>query len=354
MTNRPSLRGFTLVELLVVVVVIGVLVARAVPRLTTTRDRSQDATARSNLRTARSAAAVIAAAEQSFAGAGTGALAETGLTVVGASTPSGGPDTVSVAAQASRWSAAVRSASGACFAVTVPLGGTAQEQSLAGTCSADAAQGYQVAVLDTPGLLGYWRLDDTGSQAVDASGRGNHGTYGGVVTRSVTGARPGDPSTAVTLGGSDASTYGRVDLPSFGVRSAFTINLWVRHPQPNPTPGGHDTLAAAPGIRFQIPSTSLWVQIGSGNVGGGAIPANTWAMATLTRDGTTTRLFVNGTPTATTTALEAPTLNTLRLGLDGRSGLGGIDPLHASIDEAALWDRALTDAEIARLATANG
>ena len=69
MSETAYRRGFSLVELLVVVLVLGVLAAVAIPRFRAARDRADDATARANLRTVRAAAAAITAAEQSPAAA---------------------------------------------------------------------------------------------------------------------------------------------------------------------------------------------------------------------------------------------------------------------------------------------
>jgi type IV pilus assembly protein PilA len=52
---RKTQKGFTLVELLIVVVILGILAAVAIPRFLTTRDKAQTRTCQSNLAAINSA-----------------------------------------------------------------------------------------------------------------------------------------------------------------------------------------------------------------------------------------------------------------------------------------------------------
>lgn len=60
--------GFTLIELMVVVLVIAILVAVGLPTLFGARSRAQDGAAKANLRTALSAEMVFYGAEERFSG----------------------------------------------------------------------------------------------------------------------------------------------------------------------------------------------------------------------------------------------------------------------------------------------
>ncbi|MEQ9667898.1 LamG-like jellyroll fold domain-containing protein [Coleofasciculus sp. G2-EDA-02] len=83
-----------------------------------------------------------------------------------------------------------------------------------------------VALLDDP--LGYWRLDDGGGTALDASGNGANGTYTGGVNPGQPGALVGDKNTASSFNG----TTGFVSTPininqSNPSPDTITFSAWV-------------------------------------------------------------------------------------------------------------------------------
>lgn len=112
--------GFTLIELMVVVLIIAILIAIAVPTFLGARQKAQNRAAQADLRNALVAAKTMYTDTNSYATADNSATGlttvEPSLVYVAAATAS---DTstrkVSVSAAAGEWAAARMSASGTCF-----------------------------------------------------------------------------------------------------------------------------------------------------------------------------------------------------------------------------------------------
>jgi type IV pilus assembly protein PilA len=112
--------GFTLIELMVVVLIIAILLAIAIPTFLGARNRANDRAAQSSLRNALTSAKTIFTDNQDYSGATVAALGgvEPSLTFVDKATDSTKAKEVSVdggTSVSTTFYAAAKSASGTCF-----------------------------------------------------------------------------------------------------------------------------------------------------------------------------------------------------------------------------------------------
>jgi hypothetical protein len=200
---------------------------------------------------------------------------------------------------------------------------------------------YSQAILDTPGLLSYWRLGETsGTTAADIKG-GRSGIYEGNVTLGAAGAINGDSNTSVTFSG------GRVDVPALPNSIDFTVEGWM---QLEPDATSNNTLFGAAGSLRLMPRPSgcyagVWVN-GVEYYLQGATASNLgqWVHWALVRQGSTLTLYRDGTRVAQRTDLPASTAATLA-GDIGRTGSSYA--AKGRIDEVAIYERALSESEVA-------
>jgi type IV pilus assembly protein PilA len=143
--------GFTLIELMVVVLIIAILIAIAIPTFLGARARAQNRAAQSSLRNALTAAKTMYTDTNNYTSADSSSTGlstvEPSLQYVAAGTASTGPKEVSVAAgggSGTTWSAAAKSDSGNCYWIKDVSTGPGTTFGSGATCTgtaADAAAG---------------------------------------------------------------------------------------------------------------------------------------------------------------------------------------------------------------------
>lgn len=150
--------GFTLIELMVVVLIIAVLLAIAIPTFLGAQSKAKDRSAQSSARNAVTAANTIYADSGAFTAATVTelALVEPSLTYAATSaTPSTGPKIVSVDSDADTVWMAAKSETGTCFYIRDDKGGAGTKFAKGATaCSADDAQ--DVTVVPAANWLDKW------------------------------------------------------------------------------------------------------------------------------------------------------------------------------------------------------
>jgi type IV pilus assembly protein PilA len=116
---RDNDQGFTLIELMVVVLIIAILLAIAIPTFLGVQNKAKDRAAQSSVKNTHTAAKTVFADNSSFAGATFDNLdeLEPSLTFVVDTAPSTGAKVVSVSATDDTFVAVVLAKGGDCFAI---------------------------------------------------------------------------------------------------------------------------------------------------------------------------------------------------------------------------------------------
>jgi type IV pilus assembly protein PilA len=136
--------GFTLIEVMVVVLIIGILLAVGIPTFVGARSAAQDRAAQSNLRIAQTAAMVVYVDQASFDRVTRGRMwrAEPGIVWLAGNAESTATNRVSIASNSTgtEWGAAVMSDSDTCYYIRLrETASTRYGWSDSATCTGESA-----------------------------------------------------------------------------------------------------------------------------------------------------------------------------------------------------------------------
>ena len=194
-------------------------------------------------------------------------------------------------------------------------------------------------------VAAYGFNEGSGTTVTDASGNGNNGTITNATW--VTTGKYGD---ALKFNGSSALVT-IPDAASLHLSTGMTLEAWVNPSTVNANwrdviyKGNDNFYLEATSSNGSVPDAGM---IAGGSyadaVGTAALPVSTWSYLTETYDGSTLRLYVNGTQVASTahTGAIATSTNPLQIGGDSLYGqfFAGL------IDEVRVYNVALTAAQI--------
>jgi fibronectin type 3 domain-containing protein len=197
------------------------------------------------------------------------------------------------------------------------------------------------------GLVAAYAFDEgSGSNITDASGNGNNGTVA-----NVTWVTTGKYGNAIQFNGT--STLVTIpDTAALHLTTAMTLEAWVN---PSTVSSAWRDVIYKGNDNYYLEATSTNASKPDGGLiaggsyadafGTAALAANTWSFLTETYDGTTLRLYVNGTQVASTAHTGSITTSTNPLQIGGDSIYGQF--FKGMIDNVRIYNTALTAAQIA-------
>jgi prepilin-type N-terminal cleavage/methylation domain-containing protein len=204
-------------------------------------------------------------------------------------------------------------------------------------------------VAEGEGLIGWWKLDETSSPAVDSSGNSNTGTWGGSPTATTT-CKVG---TCLNFAGYYVDAGSSAQLNFTG---NMTLTGWLRlNASPYPNGGTNWTvinneLFQSYGFILRVDGASARLYMRTSQSGastGGyantALSNATWYHFALTKNGTSGVFYVNGVNDGTVTLTNPVTAS--RNFFLGNNGQG----FEGTLDDVRAYSRPLTAAEVAAI-----
>ncbi|MFG1705508.1 LamG-like jellyroll fold domain-containing protein [Nonomuraea sp. M3C6] len=224
-------------------------------------------------------------------------------------------------------------------------GGAAGHNVMAPATATAYTATYAPTPVNTGLVAAYGMNEGTGATVGDASGKSNTGT-----TSNTTWSNSGKYGKALSFNGSNA--YVNIpDSTTLRLTTGMTLEAWL-----NPaTATGYRTALIkqhSSGVAYALwanadnnrPYTEIVTTTDQGLPGTAGLPLNTWTHLTATYDGTTLRLYTNGTQTAQKTVTGTIRSDTQALRIGGSSLWG--EYFNGLIDDVRVYNRALTATEI--------
>ena len=213
--------------------------------------------------------------------------------------------------------------------------------------------------------VGYWRMSDGGTTAVDESGNGNHGGYTGDATSGASGALGGDTDTAATFDGS--GDYVEIPHSTDFQLSQGSITMWfnaasigsrmglLSRDSSGFDGGGHVTIwltdTGQLEVRHQDTSSSYTLDSGASTVSAGE-----WHMMTYSWGPDGMQLYLDDQSVASNSTVTTLAGNNEPIIVGANQWASGdgvadnvIDFFEGQIDEVALFDQPLDTTDIQSL-----
>ena len=196
------------------------------------------------------------------------------------------------------------------------------------------------------GLVAAYAFDEgSGTTVTDASGNGNNGTI-----TNATWATSGKYGKALQFNGTNA-LVSIPDAASLHLTTALTLEAWV---DPTTVTSAWRDVVYKGNDNYYLSATSSNASKPDGGLiaggtyadafGTSALPTNTWSFLTETYDGSTLRLYVNGTQVSSTAHMGTITTSTNPLSIGGDSIYGQY--FAGMIDNVRIYNVALSAAQI--------